>query len=528
MHRILSSATAWPLYGVERSRALEQQALARSAPHALMRRAAQAVFRLGRALYPHARRIWVACGPGNNGGDGLLAAAAWHALHASHGIEVTITWHGNPERLPADARFAWETAQAAGVRFADAPPAHFDLAVDALLGVGSQPRPLSAEHPMGRWLARLQGTKAPVLCVDLPSGLDADTGHWPHDCPTLPQGPRHTLSLLTLKPGLFSASGRDAAGDIWLDDLGTTPYPGGGLAPDAWLNPPCQRTAAQRQQQHSGHKGLHGDVLVLGGQDVAVNGQGMTGAALLAARASLHSGAGRVYVGLLGATAGTSSLTVDVLYPELMLRDATTLAQSELVQHATTVCGCGGGEAVQHMLAPLLAHSPRLVLDADALNMVARHGAWQQMLQQRRSRHQHTILTPHPLEAARLLDTTSATVQRDRLQAARTLAERYQCLVALKGSGTVLAAPSHTARINPSGNALLGTAGTGDVLAGMVGAHWSLLHAQDNIPPCAERAEAQAWHALQQAVYQHGRLADQWPAGEALRAGALAAAITPP
>lgn len=528
MHRILPSGTAWPLYGAARSRVLEQQALAQQAttPHALMQRAAQAVFRLGRALYPHARRIWVACGPGNNGGDGLLAAAAWHALHASHGIEVTVTWHGDPERLPADARFAWETALAAGVAFAEQPPLDFDLAIDALLGVGSQPRPLSVQHPMGRWLAQLQGTAAPVLCVDLPSGLDPDTGHWPHDYPALPQGPRHTLSLLTLKPGLFTASGRDAAGDIWLDELGVACPPD--LVPDAWLNAPARASQHPRQQRHSAHKGVHGDVLVLGGQDVAVNGQGMTGAALLAARASLHAGAGRVYVGLLGAGPGQHSLSVDAMYPELMLRDAWALAHSDAVQQATVVCGCGGGEAVQHILPTLLAHSPRLVLDADALNMVARHGTWQQMLRQRRSRHQHTILTPHPLEAARLLGTTSATVQHDRLQATRTLAERYDCLVALKGSGTVLVAPGHTpARINPSGNALLGTAGTGDVLAGMVGAHWSLRHASASCPQDSDPSTT-AWQALCDAVYQHGQLADQWPQEQALRASALAAAVTPP
>lgn len=526
MHRILSSSATWPLYGVERSRQLEEHALAYTPPHTLMQRAAQAVFRLGRALYPHARRIWVACGPGNNGGDGLLAATAWHALCASHGVEVTVTWHGDPDHLSTDARWAWEQAQAAGVVFSSQPPAQFDLAIDALLGLGSQPRALTTEHPMGRWLHHLQTTHAPVLCVDLPSGLHADSGHWPHPCPAQPQGPRHTLALLTLKPGLFTADGRDAAGDIWLDDLSTTRHDA--PAPNAWLTPPCATPQPpQRQQQHSAHKGLYGDVLVLGGQHIAINGQGMTGAALLAARASLHAGAGRVYVGLLDAQPGHPSLTVDPVYPELMLRDAAALAHSELAQHATTVCGCGGGEAVQHVLPMLLAHSPRLVLDADALNQIARQGEWQKTLKQRRARHQLTLLTPHPLEAARLLDTDSATVQRDRLQAATILAERYQCLVALKGSGTVLAAPERTPCINPSGNALLGTAGTGDVLAGMIGAQWSMRHSACPHPTTAQ-AETAAWQALQAAVYQHGRLADQWPDHQTLRAGALAAAITPP
>ncbi|MEY5100392.1 MAG: hypothetical protein RJA36_3111 [Pseudomonadota bacterium] len=506
-----------PLHGSAASRTLEQAALAALPSHALMQRAAQAVAALARALCPHARTIWVACGPGNNGGDGLLAAAELHRLAAGHGATVLASWHGNEQRLPADARHALAQARAAGVRFVDEPPAAFDLGIDALLGLGA--RGIDTE-PMAHWLARLQDTTAPVLCVDLPSGLDPDSGVWRNRCPARPRGPRHTLSLLTLKPGLFTASGRDAAGEIWLDRLGVDPA---GAPPDAWLAGTATGGPAERRLRHALHKGSHGDLLVLGGQDVAVNGIGMSGAAFLAARAGLQAGAGRVYLGLLGA--GPASPALDALWPELMFRDAQAAAGGELAASATTVCGCGGGIAVRAVLSALLERSPRLVLDADALNAVAAEPAWRRQLAQRLARGQQTILTPHPLEAARLLGCDSAAIQSDRLGAASRLARELQCVIVLKGSGSVVAAPGSTPTINPSGNALLATAGTGDVLAGMTGAYWSQAHGESAATPDAPLAVA--LRAAETAVHRHGLIADLWPAGRALRAGAMAEAVTP-
>lgn len=172
------------------------------------------------------------------------------------------------------------------------------------------------------------------------------------------------------------------------------------------------------------------------------------------------------------------------------------------------VCGCGGGEAVHAVLAQVLARSARLVLDADGLNAIASSGALQQALHTRAQQGLCTILTPHPLEAARLLGTSAAQVQAHRLAAAQQLAERFACVVVLKGSGTVVATPATTPWLNPTGNARLAAAGTGDVLAGMVAARWaSGIHAPQ---------------AATEAVFAHGLAADQWPAKEALTAGVLA------
>ena len=476
----------WPLFGAARSRAIEGAALATSAPHALMARAGLAVAQWARALYPHARNVWVACGPGNNGGDGLVAACHLAAWANSSGAQLSVSWQGDVNRLPADAAWALSSAQQAGLRWVDDAPSDCDLAIDALFGLGG--RADEATGPLKRWLHTLRQAPCPVLCVDLPSGLNPDTGALSGS--TSAHGPRHTLSLLTLKPGMFTAEGRGAAGEVWLDDLGCTPAE----APDAWLGIAPPRNTPR---PHSNHKGSHGDVLVLGGQGVNVNGAGMTGAAVLAARAALHGGAGRVYLVPLDA-AGTSSLGWDTETPELMVRTTAHLTPEGL-GNTTVVCGCGGGDAVLPWLPLVIAHSKSLVLDADALNHVATSPALQQALRERSQARgvAATAITPHPLEAARLLGTSTHGVQSDRLAAAQRLAQELGLICVLKGSGTVIAMPGQVPVINPTGNARLATAGTGDVLAGWLGAR---LAAQDTTP----------FHSACAAVYQHGHAADVW------------------
>lgn len=497
-----------PLHGGDCTRHLEQTALAQLPAHTLMERAGNAVYRLARALQPHARHIWIACGPGNNGGDGLLAAAAFKRDDLT---KVTVTWRGDETRLPIDARHALTQARAAGVGFADQPPADADFAIDALLGLGVHAAP---QGPVAEDICTLQAFRHPVLCIDLPSGLNPDTGAWLANCPSQPCAPRHTLSLLTLKPGLFTALGRDAAGDIWLDNLGIDVSP---LEPDALLYASASSPAA-RKTLHGAHKGQHGDLIVLGGQSVTINGQGMTGAALLAARAGLYSGAGRVYVGLLGNT-GPSRISIDPACPELMFRDAHELAQGTLAATSTTVCGCGGGTAIRSVLPHVLEHSARLVLDADALNAIADEPRWQQALADRAQRKQITVLTPHPLEAARLLNTDTRSVQANRIAACRQLSSRFGCTVVLKGSGSIVCTPGMTPAVNPTGNALLATAGTGDVLAGALGARLATWQAV---------CDAQRAHQLScDAVYRHGLAATRWPAEAPFSASLLAAAMTP-
>lgn len=212
MHR-LDLTLPHPLHGVAASRHIERAAAAHLPAHTLMRRAGAATARLAMALAPHARCIWIACGPGNNGGDGFAAALEL----VRRGRPVTVTFDGDAQRLPSDARDAFDRLCAAGIPLAPEAPVHFDLAVDALLGLGA------SRAPGGRMrdhLRIMQTSGAPVLAVDLPSGLDADTGRSAADPGIAGPGQRHCLSLLTLKPGLFTAQGRDAAGVVWFDDLG--------------------------------------------------------------------------------------------------------------------------------------------------------------------------------------------------------------------------------------------------------------------------------------------------------------------
>jgi hydroxyethylthiazole kinase-like uncharacterized protein yjeF len=236
---------------------------------------------------------------------------------------------------------------------------------------------------------------------------------------------------------------------------------------------------------------------VIGGEAMAQHGMGMTGAAILAATAALHAGAGRVFLSLL------SGQAADGLPPDLMQRAWPSLNLEQL----HVVCGCGGGETVRAHLPEVLQRSAQLVLDADGLNALAQEAQLQNLLRQR-AVSQPTAITPHPLEAARLLNTSTREVQRDRLKAAQDLVAMFGCTVVLKGSGTVVAAPGQMPRINPFGNGLLATGGTGDVLAGLLGARMA--------------QGMSAFDAACSAVAQHGQMANAWPKDQALTASRLA------
>jgi hydroxyethylthiazole kinase-like uncharacterized protein yjeF len=493
--RILpADAPAW-LHDVQASRAIEAAALAQHAPHRLMQRAGLGVARLALALVPHARQVWVACGPGNNGGDGLVAAAQLQRA----GQSVQATLFGDAERLPDDARQALADAQQAGVPLSDRSPGGApDLVIDALLGLGGSRAP---QGRIAEAIAAINALPATVLAVDLPSGLHADTGQCLGSAAVRASA---TLSLLTLKPGLFIAAGRDHAGQIWLDNLGVRAGPGSATAQLSGAD--ALQVLAPRA--HASHKGSHGDLAVVGGA------AGMTGAALLAARAALASGAGRVFVSLLDG----DSLPCDPLHPELMFRSQWWRSDPATLARCTVVCGCGGGTAVREVLPQLLSRCPRLLLDADALNALAADDGLRRQLRSRAARGQSTLLTPHPLEAARLLGSDVAGVQSDRLLAAGTLAQSEGCVVLLKGSGSVIAAPGELPLINPSGNGLLASAGSGDVLAGWAGGFWAQLAP-------AHGDQRSALLAVQAAAWLHGHAADRQlalaPRSLALQAGEL-------
>ena len=510
----ISSDVSQPLHSVGATRQIEQLAAAALPPHTVMQRAGLAVAQLAMALAPNAQCIWIACGPGNNGGDGFEAALRLHQW----GKKVIVTWTGLPagkSESPADAQASRQRALAAGVVLAAEAPLAFDLSVDALLGIGASLDPeRDGTAQMQRWLDLMQGSTAPCLAVDIPTGLDADSGVSSRSTnPELIANNSRisstravfTLSLLTLKPGLFTGSGKDLTGEVWLAPLGSdTQAVAAHIEPCAWLlGLDRARQPAKARAAQASHKGSFGDVAVIGGQSSKTVATHMTGAALLAARAALHAGAGRVFVALLG----TDGPHVDMLQPELMFRSLDALN----LKNQVVVCGCGGGEAVKSVIAQVLSSATKAVLDADALNAIADNTNLQTQLQARHARGYRTVLTPHPLEAARLAGCTTAAVQADRLGLAAQLARRFRCVVVLKGSGTIVAAPDRISMVNASGNALLATAGTGDVLAGMVGA--GMAGGLDD------------FDAACSAVFAHGRQADKWAAerpDDALTASALA------
>jgi ADP-dependent NAD(P)H-hydrate dehydratase / NAD(P)H-hydrate epimerase len=490
MQRVLPPCDVIALHDIATTRSIEQRAQALLAPHTLMQRAGHAVARLALAVAPHARRIWIAAGPGNNGGDGFEAALQLQRA----GKRVVVSAFADADRQPADARDAMQRARAEGLSVRADADIDFvaDLAIDALLGIGGRRAPAG---PVAAAVRRLNELSCPVLAIDVPTGLNADTGAaLGSDCVVA----THTLSLLTLKPGLFTGVGRDHAGVVWLDSL-EVPCD---AAPTAWLNGVNALPELAPARAHAQHKGSFGDVAIVGGSS------GMTGAAWLAARAALAAGAGRVYVDLLDATARS----LDAQRPELMLRTGWAGGRPEVLGASLVVCGCGGGDAVRAVLPKLLSLVPRLVLDADALNALAADATLRQLLTTRAARGHATVLTPHPLEAARLLGSGAAQVQADRLGAARRLAEELRCIVVLKGSGTVIAAPQRAPYLNATGSARLATAGTGDVLAGWLGGWWSQVRGPGS--------DAAALDAARSTVFLHGQAADSGSDGP-LRAADL-------
>lgn len=497
---------ATPLHGVSGTRLIEKSFSALLSAHSLMQRAGQAIGQLALALAPHARTVWIVCGPGNNGGDGLEAA---HFLHQA-AIPVKVSLLPTHQPRPVDAQAALLRAKACGVEFTDTVPElkEGDLIIDCLLGIGASRAP---HGEMARWIDAMNQSQASILSADQPTGLNAETGQaLMRECGA--PGPmvqaNHTLMLLTAKPGLFMGVGRDVAGQLWLDDLcqhDEERHVFTVATPCSQLNTP---PAPAAPRMHNSHKGSHGDVAIVGGESLRERGMGMTGAVMLAASAALHAGAGRVLVSLLSAPHSTPAVEVIPEQPEWMLRNFSALDLAQL----TVVCGCGGGLAVSRVLAEVLQRSQQLVLDADALNAIAQDEKLAQLLKNRASRAMPTVLTPHPLEAARLRQCATAEIQANRLASAHALAQQWGCTVVLKGSGTVIACPGQTSRINQSGNGKLATAGTGDVLAGWIGAQMAQ----------GPRTASGAFEAACNAVFRHGHLADIWPDGQSLTASALA------
>lgn len=449
--------TPLPLYLPADLREIEHASAAQLPPHTLMARAGAVVanWLYGQlpALATAGRQpVLLLAGPGNNGGDAYVAARELHR----RGVLVDV-WQLAPP-VAGDAKWAHAEAVAAGSPIRPAPdvwpqPSTYAWIVDGLFGIGLS-RPL--DGPAGRLVeniayAHAQGT--PVLAIDIPSGLGAATG--------VASGPviraNVTIAMLGACPGLLTGEGRDIAGRVLVATLGADDALSAAASTSSLsTNTPNAFLADLPQRHHASHKGSYGSLAVLGGHD------GMIGAPLLSARAALMNGAGRVYVGFVAHEAPAW----DPVHPELMLRHAEGIDLADM-QAVTIGPGLGTSAASAACLSRVLAlEDTPLVLDADALNLLAAEPA---LAERVRSRTGPTVLTPHPLEAARLAGCDVQRIQSDRLTSARTLARYFGATVVLKGSGSIIDNGTH-AWVNTTGNAGLATAGTGDVLTGVIGA----------------------------------------------------------
>jgi ADP-dependent NAD(P)H-hydrate dehydratase / NAD(P)H-hydrate epimerase len=484
--RDAANSIAEPVYSAAQVRAIE----ARYPNVDLMRRAGRAAAEfLFERTRPDARIVLLA-GPGNNGGDALACAAEL----AAAGYAPQVVMLADPDRYGDDAKRAWQRVfelqrdQRKITVVRQTPKlSGTDWIIDGLFGIGLK-RPLDRAYSdviRAITQARIasssgRGVGAKVLALDVPSGINADTGSLVGES-AVPAD--HTLTFIAHKPGLLTGDALDYVGVLHLASLGLeTPafkpvgdeVPALATAVDrAWAS------AAMLPRTATSHKGTHGTLAIIGGAS------GMLGAALLAARAGMRMGAGKVKVGWLA----EAFPPVDIAMPELMMMSANTLLAVDV---SAVVVGCGlsvSGEAARTVNAALRRDGP-LVLDADALNLIAESADLVSLM---RKRTAPTIITPHPTEAARLLGCATADVQRDRLRAASDLAKGYCCIAVLKGAGTIIS-DGENISINRTGNALLATAGTGDVLAGMIGA----LLAQ-GYP---------AWDAARIGVALHGAAAD--------------------
>ena len=473
----IACADAQPtdLYTVAQIRAIEQAALDQLPAGTLMQRAGKAVADAALALLPKDttdRRILIAVGPGNNGGDALVAALEL----TTHGVAVSIVMPAPPAQLASDARIAFDNAKSKLISHIEF--SHllnnqpWDLVIDGMFGIGLT---RAVEGEFRALVNYLNNLSCPILAIDVPSGLNADDGSL-----VGPDGvavkASTTISFIANKPGLHTLHGRDYAGAVIVNDLDIPRSLFG--VPVAELNRPALFSSSMHPRIHASHKGSHGDLFVMGGAS------GMTGAVLLAARAGAMTGAGRVFAGFLD-----TAPPFDPVHLELMCRSAHSLNPTR----GAIVVGPGMGMSreANDLLARMLSTNLDLVIDADGLNLLAVEPGLQQRLIQRRAA---TLLTPHPLEAARLLEIPIEEIQKDRLDAAKKLATKFQSVVIVKGSGSVIANPDNSLVINTTGNPALATAGTGDVLAGLCG---SLLAQQWPV-----------WDAALAAVWIHGHAAD--------------------
>lgn len=410
----------------------------------LMLRAGEAAFTLARNHYPDTRRWLVLCGHGNNGGDGYVVAR----LAQSAGIAVTLLAQESDKPLPeeaAQAREAWLNAGGV-IHSSDIPlPADSDLIIDGLLGTGLNAAP---RENLARLIEKANLHSAPVIALDIPSGLLAETGATPGAVINAD----HTLTFIALKPGLLTGKARDVVGELHYHALGLEAWLEERAAPIArfdredlprWLKP----------RQPTSHKGTNGRLVIIGGD------HGTAGAIRMTGEAALRAGAGLVRV----LTRQENIAPLITARPELMVHELTPASLEENLEWADVIVigpGLGQQEWGKKALQKVENSRKPMLWDADALNLLAINP----------DKRQNRVITPHPGEAARLLNCAVSQIESDRLLAADRLVKRYGGCVVLKGAGTIVAGQDRECGLIDAGNAGMGSGGMGDVLSGIIGA----------------------------------------------------------
>jgi hydroxyethylthiazole kinase-like uncharacterized protein yjeF len=435
------------VYSAASVRAMDRRAIEAGIPgYLLMQRAGEAALASLRRHWPAATSVAVICGPGNNGGDGYVVAR----LARAAGLEVRVMAATGPDALAGDAARAQADFVAAGGRIGSLDEhalAGCDVVVDALLGTGLSRTP---EGALGQAIGLMNRATAPIFALDVPSGLDADSGRV--------FGPAvraaRTIAFLALKSGYYLARGTDHVGVV---DFAGLDVPADIRAREKPVMHRIDGRAAARAlppRQRGAHKGAFGRVVIIGGH-------AMAGAARLAGEAALRTGAGIVTV----ITSRDSAVAIVAGRPELIVRVEDGPATLPRIHHArpTVVAigpGLGTGAAARLAMDAALEIGDWRVIDADALTLLAaaprQSDAW--------------ILTPHPGEAARLLGIDAAAIQDDRLGAVRSIAERFGGVCVLKGANTLVCGADGIPWVCDRGNPGMATAGSGDVLTGVIAA----------------------------------------------------------
>ena len=437
-------ATTDALYTAEQVRELDRRAIEELGipGYELMTRAGHATLNGLRALWPAARSVAVLCGPGNNGGDGYVVARVARA----QGLRARVVALADPERLAGDARRAYDDFVAAGGRSEPWSPdvLEADVIVDAIYGTGLT-REVSGEP--ATVIAAANGSGRPIVAVDIPSGLQADTG----EVLGIAARAALTVTFIGRKLGCYLGAAPDCVGRLLFDDLAVPQQAYARQHPTARLLGEVDVATALPRRRRGAHKGEHGHVLVIGG------GPGMPGAARLAGEAALRAGAGLVTVAVHPDNAAVVAARAELMC--VATRSAADLAMP--LERATLLAigpGLGRGEWARELLAAALESGRPAVVDADALNLIADSPRCSD----------RWVLTPHPGEAARLLGLSPGEVQADRLAALRALQGRYGGTIVLKGSGSLVLSPGELPRLCDRGNAGMATAGMGDVLTGVI------------------------------------------------------------